>query len=196
MPVASWTDALLALCAGLLAWVALRTRTPGAQTLGLGLAFVSAAATVGTARFAGHEVLAPLHQVLSSWAATVGLPLVGLGWCGATLAPRHAEAIRRFALPALWLSGLFLGSFPTARTLLGGAGMLLVLVSAASMLRRAPKVALLGACGASLTVGVGLGIGTEGDLMGFPRIGWFHLGLALGTVGLAGALRIPASPSA
>ena len=77
-----------------------------------------------------------------------------------------------------------------------GAGMLLVLVSAASMLRRAPKVALLGACGASLTVGVGLGIGTEGDLMGFPRIGWFHLGLALGTVGLAGALRIPASPSA
>ena len=96
-------------------------------------------------------------------------------------------------LVPLLLAGLVLWPVELLRTVLGGAGMVAVLVSSVR-LRSDPIAATLGLVGALLTVGVGLGIGTEGELAGFPRVGWFHLGLALSHGLLAlGILRVDPS---
>jgi len=189
MPVAAWTDAILALCAGLTAVALLSRGSPSARTTGLGLLFVCLAAAVGTLRLDGMEQLALPHDGLSGLAAFVGLPLVGAGWATAAFAPERANTVRLAILVPLLLAGLFLWPVELLRTVLGGAGMVAVLLSSVR-LRSDPIAATLGIVGALLTVGVGLGVGTKGELAGFPRVGWFHLGLALGAIGLGGVLRI------
>jgi hypothetical protein len=191
MPVAAWTDALLALAAGLTALALLGRGSPSARTTGIGLLLVALAASVGTLRLSGQEQLAFPHDGLSAVAAFVGLPLVGTGWATAAFAPTRAATARVVVLAPLLAASLGLWHVELLRTALGGLGMGAVLVASTRVAPRHPVAAAMGAGGALLTVGVGLGIGTQGELMGFPRIGWFHLGLAAGSVGLGGVLRLP-----
>ncbi len=193
MPVAAWSDAILALCAGLTALALLSHGTPSARTTGIGLLFIALAASVGTLRLSGHEQLAFPHDALSAVAAFVGLPTVGAGWGTAAFAPERAARVRLLVLLPLLAASVLLWQVELLRTVLGGLGMVTVLAASATIARRHPVAAALGALGALLTVGVGLGIGTHGELLGFPRIGWFHLGLALGAIGLGGVLRVDAT---
>jgi len=190
MPIAAWTDAILALCAGLTALALLGQGPPSARTTGIGLLLVALAASVGALRLSGSDQLAFPHDALSGVAAIVGLPLVGAGWVTAAFRPDRASQARIAVLAPLLLASLGLWHLPLVRTALGGAGMLAVLVASGRVARTHPIAATMGAAGALLTVGVGLGIGTNGELMGFPRVGWFHLGLAAGAIGLGGVVRI------
>jgi len=194
MSVASWTDAVLAVVSlGGGAWLLLRDSASG-RTAGLGLLLVGIAALVGTLRFAGQEQLAGAHAGLSGLAACVGLPTVAAGWATAVFAPHRAELARRYVFGVLLVVAAMVWWVALVRTVLGALAMLTVAVAAARALPR--WAGALGALGAALTLGVGLLIGTEGDLLGFPRVGWFHLGLAGANLALAAGLAGVVEPTA
>lgn len=192
--VASGTDAVLASVGiALGGWLLGRGR-PSDRTVGIGLLLVGVAAVVGTLRFAGRTELVDAHAGLSGLAACVGLPCVGAGWATAVFAPARAEVVRRYVFGVLLVVAAMVWWMPLARTLLGGVGMIAVLVAAAGVAPRERGAAALGALGAGLTLAVGLVIGTEGELLGFPRVGWFHLGLAAGAAALGEGVRRVPSP--
>ena len=177
---AAWTDAVLAAVTWVVGGRLLLRADAHGRTVGLGLLLVATAATVGAVRFAGQEQLAVPHAGLSGLAACVGLPCVGAGWASAVYLPDRGEVVRRYVFGVLLVVAAMVWWMPLARTGLGAVGMLAVLVAAAGSARTDRWASAMGALGAGLTMAVGLAIGTDGELMGFPRVGWFHLGLALG----------------
>lgn len=190
--VASGTDAVLALVACGVGGRGLLVGRPSERTVGLGVLLVGVAAVVGTLRFAGQQELADAHAGLSGLAACVGLPCIGAGWVTAVHAPERAEVVRRYVFGLLLVVAALVWWMPLARTVLGGAGMVAAGGAALGALPRSRPAAGLGALGAGLVLAVGLAIGTEGELLGFARVGWFHLGMAgaMAALGL-GVERVP-----
>lgn len=187
------SDALLAAAAlggaGVLQVAALkRSSTAGTERLtpkalgyylsvgSLGVGLVGLAALTGTVRFAGVEEVVPAHEFLSRLAGMTGVPMVGLAYVGFSA-----------RLPTVWVTGVAAGltllgvlvDVRLVRTGLGAVAMLAVLGACLPTLARRPGARLAGMMGAVLTLVTGLAIGTKGELFGFPRLDWFHVGLAI-----------------
>ena len=167
---------------------------PHGRTTGIGLLLVGSAAVLGVLRFSGQEQLTLPHMGLSGLAACVGLPCIGAGWASRAFVPGHGDTVRRYVFGVLLVVAAMTWWMAPVRTGLGAAGMLAAAAGAVGLASVDRAAAGMGALGAVLTIVVGLAIGTEGDLLGFPRVGWFHLGLALSHGLLAlGILRVDPS---
>lgn len=178
--------AALALGAGV--WVG-RVRRPGRVLAGFGISLVGVAAAVGSARYAGAEVLIPTHELMSALAGLVGMPLIGAGYAVAAWVPEGptARTVRLAALIALGGWGAVALSSPVARTVTGALAMLLVI--AACVARRSDgRRAAAGVAGAIGVMAAGLAIGTDGSWGPVLRVDAFHVALAASVGALAWGL--------
>jgi len=189
----SWStavsDAALALVAlggaGVLLRVGGRARTLG----GMGFGLVGIAAALGTARYGFAPAVEPSHEAFSRVAGLVGVPLIGVGFLVSAL---RKEEWRRnvgfgclIALPAL-AAGL--GWLPTYRLAIGALGMVAVVAVSGLSFGKDRNASVAGILGALMTILAGLVIGTDGELLGFQRIDWFHYALATANAFLAVSL--------
>ena len=184
---AAWTDAVLAVASfGGAAFCGLKG--PRRWMAPAGLVLVGAAALVGTARLGGVVALADVHDGLSRLAGLVGVPLIGAGVIAATIGPAvRSKVTSRVAVLAVVLCGVvWMADADTQRslrTLVAGGAMVGALLASLRSQR------WTGAVGAAGVVLAGLVVAGDGDWLGFPRDGWFHLAMACSVAGLAFAAR-------
>jgi len=177
---AAWTDAVLAAVTIGFGLGLLTRGGSHARTTALGLGLVGVAAVLGVLRFTGQEQLAVPHAGLSGLAACVGLPCIGAGWASRAFLERRGDVVRRYVFGVLLVVAAMVWWIPVVRTILGAVGMVAAAAGAVGLRGVDRPAAMAGLLGAAVTVVVGLVIGTDGELLGFPRVGWFHLGLAVG----------------
>ena len=173
---AAWTDAILSVTAlGAGMWAFRRDR--GQWLLPFGLAVVAAAAAVGTLRLGGVDALRPLHEMVARIAGLVGVPLAGIGVIGHHLSEKRRKGLQTAAISL----GLPLGAFALfgpeelvrgVRDVSSGLALL------ATMGFSAWKFNPMGVAAPVFILVAGLGIAGDGDWLGFPRDGWFHLVMA------------------
>ncbi len=154
-----------------------RSRTLG----GIGLGIVGFAAALGACRHGVAPVLEPVHVAATQFASVVGVPLIGVGFLAASL--RKQEWRHNLALAALvGLPGLaiLLSWIPGYSLAIGALAMVVIAVTSGRRLsgKDQRNAGLAGLAGALLTMSAGLFMGTEGQLLGFDRIDWFHYALA------------------
>lgn len=177
--------ALTAVCLGASATllrVGGRSRTLG----GMGFGLVGFAAALGTLRFGFFPSIEPAHTAFSRVAGLVGVPLIGVGFATSALS---SDALRKTVgiscLVALPLGAMALGWLPLYRLGVGGLAMVVSIAISARHLSSDRRVGFAGISGAGLVMLAGLVIGTDGELMGFQRIDWFHYVLATANALLA-----------
>ena len=171
------SDAVLALACG---WLVLRPgHRPGLAVAAL---LIGLAATLGTLRFAGLEVLAGPHRFASLVSACAAFPLLALAlrWPDDPFAARLAGATRL---------ALLLGGIGAGLTVAGVSqwGPVVAALSALAIL--ATMVAARDAAGIAggLLLVVGMGATIVGAAMGFNATPVLHLCLAAGLLALAHA---------
>lgn len=186
MDDAAWSDAILALVSlGLGARLWRGHTSPG----GVGLLSVGVAAALGTLRFSGLSSLITAHDRATWVAALVGVPMIGLGYALAWLAPHRADRTSPVAFVALLGLAWLLDGTPAYRTAAGGAGMVLAAAFALATARRDAIAASLGLAGALGVVIAGLAIAGDGAIGPLSRTAWFHLAFAASCGALGAGLR-------